>query len=114
MKATTSLLQRVVDVVNDVHTAFGAPGDFGYETLKGRALYALYQARNAVAALTDEPDGTDAPLEDRLANCLAECVDTTLLTVRDTMNDRPVELRLGSFNREVSERAAELLEECGR
>lgn len=114
MKATSSILQRVVDAIHDIHAAFGAPGDYGYETPKGKALYALYQVNNAVDARRKEPATTDAPLEDRLADCLAACVDTTLLTVRDTLNDTSVDLRLGSFNREVSERAAELLEECGR
>lgn len=55
-----------------------------------------------------------APLEERLADCLAECVDGTLLTVRDTWNGADVELRLGSFRPDLSERAAELLEEAGR
>lgn len=57
----------------------------------------------------EEPLG----LERRLAECLRDCVDTTLMTARDTLADRDVELRLGSFNRAVSERAAELLEEVG-
>ncbi len=52
-------------------------------------------------------------LERRLAECLRDCVDGTLMTVRDTLNDREVELRLGSFDQGLSERAAELLEEAG-
>lgn len=59
-------------------------------------------------------EGIAPPLEDRLAACLAEAIDETLMTVRDTMNDRDVELRLGSFRKDISERAAELLEEAGR
>lgn len=62
-------------------------------------------------ALSTEP--TPLSLEERLAKLLAEIVDTPLLTVRDTLNDRPVELYLGSFNQSLSERAAELLEEAG-
>jgi len=57
----------------------------------------------------EEPLG----LERRLSECLRDCVDTTLLTVRDTLNDRDVELRLGSFDKGLSERAAELLVEAG-
>jgi hypothetical protein len=110
----SSLLKRVADAIGEVHAAFGAPGDYGYETKKGRALYALYQINAATFAARKASPDADSTLEDRLAECLAECVDTTLLTVRDTLNDHPVELRLGSFNREISERAAELLEEAGR
>ncbi len=56
----------------------------------------------------------ERPLPDRLADCLADVVDTVLLTVTDTVNECEIELRLGSFNRELSARAAELLEEAGR
>ncbi|WP_048646581.1 hypothetical protein [Nitratireductor soli] len=53
-------------------------------------------------------------LEHRLAQCLAACIDTPLLTLRDPEGNSPLELRLNSFNREISERAAALLEEAGR
>lgn len=58
-------------------------------------------------------DDREPPLERRLAECLRDCVDTTLATVRDTVNDRQVELRLGSFDKGLSDRAGELLEEAG-
>ena len=53
-------------------------------------------------------------LEERLADCLADCVDTPLLTVHDPDINAPLDLRLNSFKRELAERAAELLEEAGR
>lgn len=31
--------------VGEIHRAFGAPGDFGYETPIGDALYRLYQGK---------------------------------------------------------------------
>lgn len=36
-------LQDALANIDAVHAAFGAPGDYGYETPKGRALYALYR-----------------------------------------------------------------------
>lgn len=58
----------------------------------------------------------DAPLEDRLADCLADCIDTPLLTGRDEVGgfSSPLDVRLGFFKPELSERAAGLLEEAGR
>lgn len=56
----------------------------------------------------------EATLEDRLALMLAEVVDATLLTVRDVGGPGNVELRVGSFLPELSERACALLEEAGR
>lgn len=55
-------------------------------------------------------------LESRLADCLADCIDTPLLTGRDEVGGyaSPLEIRLGFFRPELSERAAELLEEAGR
>ena len=37
-------LTKLFDAVHQVKRAFGAPGDFGYETREGKALYALYAA----------------------------------------------------------------------
>lgn len=67
----------------------------------------------------DAEMGADVPviptLERRLAECLAACVDTPLLTGRDEPGGftSPLDLRLGFFRPELSERAAELLEEAG-
>lgn len=55
-------------------------------------------------------------LESRLADCLADIVDTPILTGRDEVGGHtsPLDIRLGFFRPELSERAAELLEEAGR
>ena len=54
----TSLLCEAVEVVkcarrlvdgrtpSEIHAAFGAPGDFGYEHPIGAALYAVYSAKS--------------------------------------------------------------------
>ena len=39
-------LEQVRTAIDGVRTAFGAPGDYGYETREGKALFALYQARS--------------------------------------------------------------------
>ena len=33
-----------------IHRAFGAPGDYGYETLQGRTLYSLYKFQTKLRA----------------------------------------------------------------
>lgn len=64
--------------------------------------------------------GADLPeiptLEARLADCLAACVDTPILTGRDECGSfrSPLEIRLGFFHPDIANRAAELLEEAGR
>lgn len=52
-------------------------------------------------------------LERRLADCLAGIIDEPLLTGRDGGISSPLEIRLGFFKPELSERAAVLLEEAG-
>jgi hypothetical protein len=59
----------------------------------------------------------DTPtLEERLADCLADIVDTPILTGRDECwaFRSPLEIRLGFFRPDAANRAAELLEEAGR
>lgn len=41
----TELLTRILDAIAEVHKVFGAPGDFGYETPQGIALFRLYKLR---------------------------------------------------------------------
>ena len=55
------------------------------------------------------------PLEERLAKCLAELVDTPILSGKDECGgySSPLDIRLGFFNPELANRAAELLEEAG-
>jgi hypothetical protein len=43
----TPELQTLLTAVQEVHRAFGAPGDYGYEKPEGKALYALYKAASA-------------------------------------------------------------------
>ena len=59
---------------------------------------------------------TGPTLEARLAECLADCIDTPLLTGRDEVGglSSPLKIRIGFFRPALSERAAELLEEAGR
>ena len=54
-------------------------------------------------------------LERRLGECLGEIIDAPLFTGRDEVGgfSSPLEIRLGFFRPELSERAAELLEEAG-
>ena len=57
----------------------------------------------------------DEPLERRLANCLADCVDQPLLRLNGSagMDPEIIDIFLGHFQPEISERAATLLEEAG-
>lgn len=67
----------------------------------------------------DRELGLDLPevatLERRLGECLAAIIDEPLLTGRDEVGgfSSPLDIRLGFFKPELSERAAELLEEAG-
>lgn len=107
-----SLSERTVRACNAIHEAFGSFNDYGHDTAEFWALFELYRLGTILARRTT-PDDFE-PLEDRLAACLADCIDTTLLTVRDVGNSCPINLRLGSFDQALGERAATLLEEAGR
>lgn len=52
------MLEDVVEQIEDLRKAFGAPGDYGYGTASGQALYALYQSgisiRDALAPQAQE------------------------------------------------------------
>ena len=48
-------MSRLADAVDQVHRAFGAPGDWGYGTDRGRALYELYKAADQAAELPESP-----------------------------------------------------------
>ncbi len=112
-----SLTERMALAIDGVRSAFGPIGDWGYDTPQGKALQALYVVRGDILVARRRRDRPvdDAPLEDRLADCLAAAIDTPLLTVRDQEGGKlPLDLRLGAFNEEIAERAAALLEECGK
>lgn len=56
--AGRNLLNQASAAIAEVHKAFGAPGDYGYESREGKALYLLYRAFNAiVAACPPPPEG---------------------------------------------------------
>ncbi|ODT55707.1 MAG: hypothetical protein ABS59_02900 [Methylobacterium sp. SCN 67-24] len=48
------LLVSVREAIDAVHRALGAPGDHGYSTPAGAALFELYKQRAALAAALDE------------------------------------------------------------
>jgi hypothetical protein len=41
-------LRGAEEVISAIHKAFGAPGDYGYETKEGKALFALYRFQASV------------------------------------------------------------------
>lgn len=44
----TRMLAQIRDELKELHAAFGAPGDYGYSTAKGEALFALYKSGNEI------------------------------------------------------------------
>ena len=47
-------LRSLDECINRIHGAFGAPGDYGYATLKGAALFELYRAQPPLRAAISE------------------------------------------------------------
>jgi len=43
MRALLEIARAADDHMTAIHVAFGAPGDYGYESAEGKALYALYK-----------------------------------------------------------------------
>lgn len=51
---TLALLRKVEDAIVKTKAAFGAPGDYGYNTAEGAALYELYLVRHdCLVAIAD-------------------------------------------------------------
>jgi hypothetical protein len=48
---SAALLAKINEAIDAVHKALGAPGDYGYGTPKGDALFALYRLRFEFDAL---------------------------------------------------------------
>jgi len=48
-----------LEAINEVHRAFGAPGNFGYSTKEGKALFILYQARSELLATIESKEKLD-------------------------------------------------------
>lgn len=61
MTGTKELLEKALAAIEAVHKAFGAPGDYGYGTREGDALFELYKAAADIFAFAssfdDEVDG---------------------------------------------------------
>ncbi len=99
--------------VRDVDLAAG--GVFAGVPTSGRIL-----AGEDLDRALDREIGLELPavptLESRLADCLADIVDTPILSGKDECGgfSSPLDIRLGFFHPDLSERAAELLEEAGR
>lgn len=53
-------ITELVQAIETVRRAFGAPGDHGYETREGKALYALYNARARLWAAIDHAEFVEA------------------------------------------------------
>lgn len=43
LEAVSHVLVDAASAIDAAHKAFGAPGDYGYSSKEGMALYALYQ-----------------------------------------------------------------------
>lgn len=58
-------ISRVLAAINHVHKAFGPPGNFGYSSKEGNALFELYEAHNALSHYQ--------PINREVCDCLAAC-----------------------------------------
>ncbi|WP_181180711.1 hypothetical protein [Mesorhizobium sp. B2-4-6] len=104
---------------------FGLSRNGSYEAAKRGDLPTLKLGRSIVVpvapiaeqcGLHHHAGGESARLglQDRLARCLKACVDAPLVTVRDSDSGRPLDLRLGSFNRELAQTAEALVTEAAQ
>lgn len=46
-------LTETIKTIEAVHKVFGAPGDYGYDTPEGDALFALYRLLHKLRQLTN-------------------------------------------------------------
>lgn len=53
-------IKALLDAVQQVHCVFGAPGDYGYDTPKGDALFALYRSAHAASSAIDNRESENA------------------------------------------------------
>lgn len=58
-EAQRCLLVAVRDAIDAAHRAFGAPGDYGYGTPQGDALFELYKQRAAVADALESAEAAE-------------------------------------------------------
>lgn len=54
MSDLLQIAKRVDDEISAIKQAFGAPGDYGYDSREGRALYRLYLFQNELRAALAE------------------------------------------------------------
>lgn len=47
------LLAKIIEDIETVRKAFGAPGDYGYNTEQGKALFSLYKLLAELRHLTN-------------------------------------------------------------
>jgi hypothetical protein len=64
-------MKEVLESILQVHKAFGAPGDYGYDTKEGKALIRLYQAHAALEKVLSVYD--PASCEARCGRSELEC-----------------------------------------
>lgn len=43
IKDLLAIVEKASQQIGAIHRAFGAPGDYGYETKEGKALFELYR-----------------------------------------------------------------------
>lgn len=60
METSLQLLKEAAEQITAAHRAFGAPGDHGYETPEGIALFGLYKLHARIADVIREPVSADA------------------------------------------------------
>lgn len=54
--AVIEAAKAALEQIHTIHRAFGAPGDYGYGTKEGKALYGLYQAGNGLQAAINKSE----------------------------------------------------------
>ncbi len=52
---TEDLEAKVEQAIQQIRHAFGAPGDWGYHTPKGDALFALYKLLSKLRGVSNDP-----------------------------------------------------------
>lgn len=54
-------LTELASAINEVHSAFGAPGDYGYGTREGNALFELYKLEARLGDIVSLAKGERLP-----------------------------------------------------
>lgn len=48
MSNLLEIAKRIDDEISALHAAFGAPGDYGYESREGQALFRIYRFQSEI------------------------------------------------------------------